>query len=79
MKDPTMHRRGERVCSQPCALYFIQQKGVTALVSEQAVCGLAVNFKAGVGQGGHGWAGPTNLWNNENLVRYKQTQNQGLR
>ena len=61
-----------------CSL-FHTTKGVTALVSEQAVCGLAVNFEAGVGQGGLGGPGLTNLWNNENLVRYQQTQIQGLR
>ena len=34
-----------------CSL-FHTTKGVTALVSEQAVFGPAVNFNAGVGQGG---------------------------
>ena len=60
-----------------CSL-FHTTKGVTALVSEQAVFGPAVNFKAGVGQGGPR-EGRAYLWNNHNLVGHQQTQNQGLR
>ena len=58
LKDPTMHRRGERVCSQPCALYFIQQK-VWLLWSQNKQCAAwRWTLRQGSAKGGGALVGP---------------------